>query len=134
MSKRALQIVTGILGLIPVGTGLIGLLGTSDPLYVAEHVPRALLLDSNLRFFAGVWLGLGLALFWLIPRIETQTVLFRAIWAAIFIGGLGRLLSTAFMAVPPAPFIAFTALEVLGAPIFVYWQAQVAKAAILASG
>jgi hypothetical protein len=73
-------------------------------------------------------------LFWLIPRIEIQTVLFRAIWAAIFIGGLGRLLSTAFMAVPPAPFIAFTALEVLGAPIFVYWQAQVAKAAILASG
>jgi hypothetical protein len=126
--------VTGILGLIPVGTGLIGLLGTSDPLYVAEHVSRSVLLDSNLRFFAGVWLGLGLALFWLIPRIETKSALFRAIWAAIFIGGLGRLLSMAFMAVPPAPFIAFTVLEVMGAPLFVYWQARVARAAIPASG
>ncbi len=134
MSKRALQIVTGILGLIPVATGLIGLLGVGDPLYVAEHVPRAPLVDSNLRFFAGVWLGLGLALLWLIPRIDTQTVLFRAIWGAIFIGGIGRLLSMVFVAVPPPPFIAFTALEILGAPIFVYWQARVAGRVTQASG
>jgi hypothetical protein len=134
VSKRALQIVTGVLGLIPVAAGLIEILGTSDPLYVAEHVPRAVLLDSNPRFFAGVWLGLGLALLWLIPRIETQTVLFRAIWAAILVGGLGRLLSMALMAMPPAPFIAFTALEVVGAPLFIYWQARVAREAIPASG
>jgi Domain of unknown function (DUF4345) len=134
MGKRALQIVTAILGLIPLATGLIGLLGVGDPLYVAEHVPHAPLVDSNLRFFAGVWLGLGLALLWLVPKIESQTVLFRAIWAAIFLGGVGRLLSMAFLATPPAPFIGFTTLEVVGAPIFIYWQARVAGAAIPASG
>ena len=134
MSKRALQIVTAVLALVPVATGLIGLLGTGDPLYVAEHVPRAPLVDSNLRFFAGVWLGLGAALLWTVPKVETQTVLFRAIWAAIFIGGLGRLLSMVFVATPPAPFIGFTALEILGAPLFIYWQARVASAVSPASG
>ena len=134
MSKRALQIVTGILGLIPVATGLIGLLGVGDPLYAAAHVPRSPLVDSNLRFFAGLWLGLGLALLWLVPRIDTQTVLFRAIWGAIFVGGIGRLLSTVFVATPPPPFIGFTALEILGAPIFVYWQARVAGATTPVSG
>jgi hypothetical protein len=28
------------------------------------------LLDTNLRFYSGVWVGLGLALWWLIPTIR----------------------------------------------------------------
>jgi hypothetical protein len=31
MSKLSLQIVTGVLGVIPVVTGLIGMFGLSDP-------------------------------------------------------------------------------------------------------
>jgi hypothetical protein len=85
------------------------------------------LLDSNLRFFSGLWLGLGLALYWLIPRIEKQTVLFRVIWIMIFLGGVGRLLSMLFLALPPVPFVGFTILEIVGAPIFVLWQARLAK-------
>jgi hypothetical protein len=85
------------------------------------------LLDSNLRFFSGVWLGLGLALYWLIPKIEKQTVLFRVIWGMIFIGGVGRLISMLFQGLPPIPFIGFTILEIVSAPIFVSWQARLAK-------
>jgi Domain of unknown function (DUF4345) len=101
MSKRALQIATGLLAIIPVATGLLGLLGVEDPLYVAVGVPRIVLLDTNLRFFSGVWLGLGLALFWLIPHIERQIVPFRAICAMILIGGIGRLLSIWRVGAPP---------------------------------
>ena len=50
MSKRALQIVIGLLGVIPVATGLLGLLGVADPFYVAVGVPPIVLLDTNLRF------------------------------------------------------------------------------------
>jgi hypothetical protein len=32
-----------------------------------------------------------------------------------------------FLAVPPTPFIAFTALEVIGAPLFILWQDRVAR-------
>ncbi len=128
MSKRILQILAAILALVPIATGVIGMLGLGDPLYAAMGLPRNALLDSNMRFFAGFWLGLGLAMMWLVPRIATHTVLFRAIWIAIFIGGIGRLLSIVVVGLPPIPFVAFTALEIFGAPIFIAWQARVAKA------
>ncbi len=127
IGRRSLQIATAILGIIPVATGLIGLSGLRDPLYSASGLDQNILLDSNLRFFSGVWLGLGLALFWLIPRIEKQTVLFRVIWGAIFLGGIGRCLSMLFLAVPPTPFIGFTILEVIGAPLMVLWQSALAN-------
>jgi hypothetical protein len=127
MAKRALQIVTAILGLIPIATGLIGMSGISDPLYKDFGLPANPVLDSNLRFFAGAWVGLGLALYWLIPKIEQQTVLFRAIWGMIFVGGIGRLVSMLLVGLPPAPFIGFTMLEIVGAPIFIWWQARLAK-------
>lgn len=129
MSKLALQIVTGLLGVVPVATGLLGLLGVEDPVYVAVGVPRIVLLDTNLRFYSGVWLGLGLAFLWLIPTIERQTVLFRVLWGMIFIGGIGRLLSMMRLGgwPPPVAFVAFTAIEIVGAPLFIWWQSRVSK-------
>jgi Domain of unknown function (DUF4345) len=66
--KRALQIVTALLGLVPIVTGLIAMSGTSDPIYAAAGLAPLPVLDSNLRFFAGVWFGLGVAILWLVPR------------------------------------------------------------------
>ena len=129
MGKRLLQITTALLGLVPLLTGIITMLGVHDPLYSAAGIPALAVLDSNLRFFGGVWLGLGIAILWLVPRIETETVLFRAIWGAIFLGGAGRLLSILLVGTPPIPFVGFTALELIGAPLFIYWQHSVAQAA-----
>ncbi|MTV14873.1 MULTISPECIES: DUF4345 domain-containing protein [Bradyrhizobium] len=128
MGRRALQIATALLALVPILTGIITMLGVSDPLYASSGVPALPVLDSNLRFFGGVWLGPGLALLWLVPRIESEGVLFRVVWGGIFLGGIGRLLSMVMVGLPPLPFVGFTALEVIGAPLFVYWQHLVAKA------
>ena len=35
MNKFNLQIVMGLLGIIPVATGLLGMMGVHDPVYVA---------------------------------------------------------------------------------------------------
>ena len=129
MSRRALQVVTGLLGAIPVLTGALTMLGLSDPIYAAAGLPAHALLDSNLRFFGGLWLVLGLSLYVLIPRIERETLLFRTLWLMIFAGGVGRLLSMAFVGLPPWPFVGFTLLEIVGAPVFIAWQARVAAAA-----
>jgi uncharacterized protein DUF4345 len=102
MSRRLLQVVTAILSLIPIATGIIAMTGIDDPLYAALDLPRSPLLDSNLRFFGGVWLGLCLAMLCLVPSIERQTVLFRALWGAVFLGGIGRALSAAFVGLPRA--------------------------------
>lgn len=130
MSKRKLQVATAILAAVPTITGLLGMTGLNDPLYATLNLPHDATLDSNLRFYSGVWLGLGLAAFWLLPRIEHETVLFRALWLMIFIGGLGRLISLFMVGMPFPPFVGFTLLEVLGAPLFVWWQHKIARAAV----
>ena len=127
MNKFNLQFATVLLGTIPVAAGLLGMMGVHDPVYVAVGVPRIVLLDTNLRFFSGVWVGVGLALWWLIPTIERQTVLFRVLWGMIFIGGIGRLLSMIMLGWPPVAFVAFTAIEIVGAPLFIWWQFRVAR-------
>jgi hypothetical protein len=128
-----LQAVTTVLGLIPVTTGLIGLRGLDDPVYAPVSTPHAILLDTNLRFFSGIWLGLGLVLLWTVPSIEKQAIVFRTAWGMIFVGGIGRVLSIVFAGTPPALFVFFTLLEIIGAPLFIYWQSRVARAAAVAS-
>jgi Domain of unknown function (DUF4345) len=130
-SIRTLQIATAVLGLIPVVTGVISMMGVTDPIYASANVPRDALLDSNLRFFGGLWLALGLALLWLIPRIDTPTgtIVFRMLWGMIFVGGVGRLLSMLFIGMPPLPFVAFTLLEIVGAPLFILWHKSLLKTA-----
>jgi len=127
MSKRALQIVTAILGTIPTATGAIGLLGLRDPLYVHFGVVPNVALDSNLRFLSGVWLGVGLTVFGVIPRIERHGFTFRALWGMIFLGGVGRLISLLDAGPPPLPFFGVLALEIVGAPLFVLWQRKIAR-------
>ena len=82
MSRLPLQICTALLALIPIVTGIVSMLGVKDPLYRPLGLPGAPVLDSNLRFFGGIWLGLGLAMLWLVPSIERQGTLFRALWGA----------------------------------------------------
>jgi hypothetical protein len=133
MNRRNLQIATAVLAAVPVVTGVLGLSGLGDPLYAALALPADATLDSNLRFYSGVWLGLGLAACWLVPRIERETRLFRILWLMIFMGGIGRLISLLSVGMPYPPFVVFTLLEVAGAPLFVWWQHRVALATPSAS-
>ncbi len=127
MNKKNLQYLTFILALVPTITGLIGFMGIHDPIYGEMPKPDNVLLDSNLRFFSGVWLGLGIALFSIIKTIDSQTQVFRIVWGCIFLGGIGRLLSIVFIGTPPVPFIGFTILEIVGAPLFMYWQSKIGQ-------
>jgi hypothetical protein len=127
VSKRGLQIVTAILAAIPVATGLISMSGIDDPLYSSAALPANTLLDSNLRFFGGVWFALGIVMYWIIPKIEQQTSLFRALWGMIFAGGIGRIISILRLGLPPVPFVGSAWLEILGAPLMILWQGRVAK-------
>jgi hypothetical protein len=130
MSKILLQILTAGLALVPLLTGLAGLvLGVSElrnfsP--VTTHDPH-FVIDSNYRFFSGLWIAIGLCLMLSVRSIEYETTLFRVAWGAIFLGGIGRLVSMVAAGTPPTPFLGFTALEIIGAPLFVYWQSTLAR-------
>lgn len=129
MTRRLLQAATAVMALIPVVTGVLTMMGIDDPLYRASGLPRDALLDGNLRFFGGVWLALGLAMLSLVPQIEREGRMFAVLWGAVFLGGVGRALSMAWLGLPPVPFIGFTLLELVGAPAFIAWQRRVAACA-----
>jgi len=127
MGRLTLQILTGLMGLATVGLGAMQLsFGIRSPLYASAGLPEFPILDSNLRFFGGLGLGLGLILLWVVPSIERQTVLFRAVWICALLGGVGRLVSLAAVGSPSRLLLLFTVLEVTGAPFFIYWQHRVA--------
>jgi hypothetical protein len=125
-SKRLLQITLGLLATAPLFTGLIGLLGIDNPIYATNPLPVNVLLDSNLRFLNGLSVGLGLALYWIIPEIKSQTIPLRIICGILCVGALGRLCSMLFLGLPPMPMPFFALVEVLAPPLIILWQKKIA--------
>lgn len=126
--KRGLQIVLGVLSLIPLFFGLTGLIKGAAAHLNPEHVTATI--DSFTRYQSGFYLSLFIFLWWVIPNIEKHTTVFRILTLAIFIGGVGRLISWMTIGAPPTQMIAGTILE-LGAPLLMVWQAAVAKKATI---
>jgi len=130
MSKRLLQFINALIAIMTVLLASMSLLfGVESPVYKDVIIPAIPVLDSNLRFFGGLGLGIGLMLLWITPRIEKHTVIFRALWICAFLGGIGRIISMATIGFPPKPMIIFTLIEVPLVPILIYWQWKISKAA-----
>lgn len=56
--------------------------------------------------------------------LQRLGVVFRTVWLMIFLGGVGLLVSLLAMGTPMLPFVGFTVLEIVGAPLFVWWQSK----------
>jgi hypothetical protein len=125
MGKLVLQVLTALVGLLTlVLSGMSLALGTRSPIYSDVAMPVSPILDSNLRFFGGLGIGLGGMLLLSVVGIEERTTLFRASWVLAFIGGVGRLVSLFSVGSPSSLLLGFTILEVIGAPIFIAWQSR----------
>lgn len=120
--RRALQIITGLLSLLPLSFGLVGIIFGVGRLQPDFNVN----LDSQFRFLSAWYFGLGLISLWIIPRIESHTTLFRIITMAVFIGGLARIASLLQYGLPEKRFLIVMAAELLF-PLLIPWQAAVAK-------
>jgi hypothetical protein len=70
--------------------------------------------------------GLALVIWWIVPRIESQTALFRIVCGAVFLGGLGRVAAWHVTGAPAVAVMAVTAIELL-VPVLIPWQARVAR-------
>lgn len=135
-SRRLFVVLMAVLTLVPLLTGAVELLfGTS---LLAPQLdlssPAHRVLDSNLRFFGGVWLGLGLLMIWGLRQLDRRAPFIIWLWVVIGVGGLGRALAMLQVGLPPAPFIFFTALELVGAPLFIWWLRRLVPNAPLSAG
>ena len=132
MSKRILQIVIGAIGILALYTGVLGYVYGAVNWYYGFPANMdlnggLLMLDSNLRFYSGLWFGLGLVLFWLIPRIERDTTVLTCLAAMFFMGGIGRIVSILACGLPSVPYVSFILLE-LGFPLLALWQRKLRRA------
>jgi hypothetical protein len=129
--KRALQIVVAILSLLPLGVGTVGFIwGAGFYLPEGTATPK---LDSQFRFLSAWDVGLACIVWWIIPRIELQTSLFRIVCLAVFFGGVGRVVAWFITGWPGPAFLAVTLIELL-VPLLIPWQAYVARQVSLPTG
>jgi len=128
MSKKLLQILNAGIAILTIGLASLSLIyGVKSPVYQGANIPDLPTLDSNLRFFGGLGLGIGIALLWITPKIEKHTLLFRTIWLITLLGGNGRIVSMVLVDLPPTPVMVFTLIEVPLVPLLIYWQWKVSK-------
>lgn len=122
--KRSLQAVLGVLTIIPLVFGVLNFWLGAAMHMPAEHVTPNI--DSHVRFQFTWFFGLAVLFWYMIPRIEDHTTLFRIIVAVMFVGGLGRLLSISQVGMPATPIVAAMVLELL-MPLLIPWQSAVAR-------
>ncbi len=125
-SPLPLQVAVAIGGLVPVGTGLAGvLLGPEMAQGPIAGLAGAISLDSHFRYLSGLLLGIGLAFWSIIPGIARHGAAFRLLTAIVVAGGLGRAVALALHGVPSAPMVLGLAMELLVTPLLCLWQARV---------
>ena len=81
-SKKALQIVAGLLTLVPLLSGIRGLVSGIGDISSSSGIDLETLasMDSQGRFLSIIWLGYAAIAWWIIPNIEKQTTIFRILF------------------------------------------------------
>lgn len=122
-SRRALLVLIGIVGAIAVGGGgagiVLGAVTSADPQRVAVAT------SSEYRFLSGVWLALGLSLWWSLVRPETRAGMTRIVLIVAITGGLGRLVSLLVDGWPGAGFVSALVIELIGLPLLLWWHLRI---------
>lgn len=126
ISKRIMQLLLGLIGILAIYTAYLGFAYGAVNWYYGfadgqEYSKGFLMLDSNIRFYSGLWLGVGIVLFWLIPRIEREKTILQVIAIFFFLGGIGRLISMLTCGIPSAIYFIYILLE-FSFPLLTLWQ------------
>lgn len=124
--KLGLQIVLGLLSLIPLVSGMQNI-GGGAAVLAGEPVSAAL--DSQFRYFYTFYLSLTGLIWWMIPNIEKHGTPVRILIGAIFLGGLARAYSLVQLGHPGPQLYAGMIIE-FALIIIIPWQAIVAKRAL----
>ena len=126
--RRGLQVALGCVAVIPLLSGLTGMARGPAGLPGATGAVDATL-DSEYRFVNAFWLAAAPVVWSSLPRVEERGPLLRAALGTAFVGGLGRLASLSTAGRPHPAMLGALAIELVGVPALLAWQARVASAA-----
>lgn len=122
--RRLLQTVVSVACLVPILTGLDGVL---RGIAMVPGSGASVDLDSHFRYLSGIFLMVGLAFASTIPSIERQGPRFRLLGAMVVMGGLARGLSWAMIGTPGPAHQLGLAMELGVVPLLMLWQARIAR-------
>src|SRR5687767_393150 len=114
-----------VLAVIPILTGAWTVaLGAESVLGAGDASPN---LESELRFYSVWWIGAGLFLLWLAPRVAERTLEVRVFSALLFFSGVSRLLAALDTDWPSKGQLMLLGLELVLPIVLVGWQAGIAR-------
>ncbi|KQU16552.1 hypothetical protein ASG63_10110 [Methylobacterium sp. Leaf94] len=125
--RQALQRAVAVMALVPVASGLYGVLLGLNGIGRGGLVDVSA--DSHFRYLSGLHMGIGILFWTCVPGIETKTTLVRFLTLVVALGGLARLLGWALTGLPSFLMLAALAVELLVSPLLCLWQARVAARA-----
>lgn len=125
--RQALQRAVAVMALVPVASGLYGVLFGLNGIGHGGLVDVSV--DSHFRYLSGLHMGIGILFWTCVPGIEAKTTLFRFLTLVVALGGLARLLGWALTGLPSFLMLAALAVELLVTPLLCLWQARVAARA-----
>jgi hypothetical protein len=115
--RRGLQILLAAGGLSCIGIGLLLVIG--GPALIPGAIAGTPSMDSETRFYAAVFAAYGAVAMGCARAVERKTRTVELLAAALFAGGVARLISWAAVGRPHGFFIAMAALELGLPPIMV---------------
>ncbi|GAA4894875.1 DUF4345 domain-containing protein [Streptomyces coeruleoprunus] len=126
-ARRTFQGTLILLGLVVLGTGMVDIVQGTAALPGDPYAGPTL--DSNYRFFAGVWCTLGIVLLAAVPRPDRHALAVRGAFAAVFVGGVARAVSYLAVGSPHPLHVAFIVVELLLPPPLLLWYGRTTRTA-----
>jgi hypothetical protein len=121
-SRRLLLVVLGVLGAVPIASGLFAIL--AGPAFAPGGAPTTASVDSEYRFVNVFWLGAGLILYWTLLKPAPRALVTRVVLVLAASGGIARLISVAFVGWPHPVFIGTIGLELVVVPLVIWWHSR----------
>ena len=114
-----------VVAIVPILAGLWTVVAGADSVPDPNGAPPNV--ESELRFYAVWWIGAGLFLAWLAPRVTERTLELRVFFALLFLAGLSRGLAALDTDWPSTGQVILLVLELVLPVVFISWQARVAR-------
>jgi len=122
---RGLTRTLYVVGVIPIVAGALTVVLGADS--VPSPGDPSANLESELRFYAVWWIGAGVFLIWLAPRVAERTLEVRVFAGLLFLAGVSRLLAALDTDWPSTGQLILMGLELVLPLVLVAWQARVAR-------
>jgi xanthosine utilization system XapX-like protein len=125
LSVRILSVIPCLTGLLDLVLGVKAMVVSGGMLHDSAVSDASL--NSQIRFFGAIWLGIGVLLWRCSADLKVNASLFQTIVWILILSGVGRLMSFLQFGMPSPPLFAAMLLELLGMPLLLWWHAWVLK-------